>query len=96
MRHDDLHCIRSDCIPRGVAGVSLDILHRKLKQVDHHYMEATYAMAYNPIRVISLAKGAFERYYQEKQKNGHDPDTIKLPQMNLPEAAATELLQQEI
>jgi hypothetical protein len=71
-------------------------LHRNLKQVDRHYKEATYTMAYNPLRVVPLAKGAFERYCWESRKDGNDghyPNLFKLPHMNLSDSVASELLQ---
>lgn len=68
-------------------------LHRQLKKVDQHYHEAVYTMAYNPVRVVPLPEGAFERYSRKCQNNGHDPDLLTLPHMNISGTAVRELLQ---
>ena len=65
--------------------------HRKLKSVDRHYGEATYTMAYNPIRVTPLVKGAFERYLRESGRDGHDQDLQTLPHMNLTDSIIKDL-----
>ncbi|MDD5093307.1 MAG: GH3 auxin-responsive promoter family protein [Dehalococcoidia bacterium] len=71
-------------------------IHRKLKEVDGHYREAVLIMAYNPVRIIPLARGAFERYSKGKGKNGHGPELQKLPQMNLSDAVISDLLRVEM
>lgn len=59
--------------------------HRKLKTVDSHYREATYAMAYNPVRLAALPYGAFANYFQATKENGHRASQEDLPYMNLPD-----------
>jgi len=67
-------------------------LNKKLKVVDRHYGEATFVMAYNPIRVTALQNGAFERYYQQYRNNGHEPELSNLPKVNLPDSVVNDLV----
>ncbi len=68
-------------------------LHKKLKYLDSHYREAIYITAYNPVSVIPLHKGTFQRYSREKREDNNAPDLFKLQRMNLSDSVARELIQ---
>jgi len=62
----------------------------KIIDVDYRDMEAMLGM--QPVRVTLLAKGAFQSYFQEKQKEGADLAHLKPPHMNASDKAIERLL----
>jgi len=62
----------------------------KLIDVDYRDMEAMLGM--QPIRVKLLSPGTFQRYYEEKQKEGADLAHLKPPHMNAGNANIQRLL----
>ncbi len=69
------------------------LIHEQLKIVDIDYEDIDSHLELQPVKVTSLSKGTFGRYYQEKVKEGADLAWLKPPHMNAPETAIQRLLQ---
>ena len=52
-------------------------INKALKSVDRHWAEAVFTMAYNPIRVTMVPKGAFQLV--NFSRNGHEPARMNPP-----------------
>jgi len=80
--------------------IEADELERKideqLKTVDIDYRDIGGYLDLQPVRVTLVSKGTFERYYQEKVKEGADMTHLKPPHMNAPAAVIERLLQLSI
>jgi hypothetical protein len=58
------------------------LIHNNLKAIDHFYNDLEDMLEINPVQVILLSKGTFERYYFEKQAAGLDLAHLKPPHIN--------------
>ena len=65
----------------------------QLKKVDIDYRDIGSYLELQPVRVTLVSKGTFERYYQEKVKEGADMTHLKPPHMNAPAPVIERLLQ---
>jgi hypothetical protein len=54
----------------------------QLQTIDVDYRDITEQLALQPVRVTLLSPGTFQRYYEEKQKEGADLAHLKPPHMN--------------
>jgi hypothetical protein len=69
------------------------LVDEQLKVVDVDYRDIDSYLELQAVRVTVLSRGTFERYYQEKVKEGADLAHLKPPHMNAPEAVIKRLLQ---
>ncbi len=69
------------------------LVDEQLRLVDIDYQDIGSYLELQPVRVTVLSGGTFERYYQEKVKEGADMTHLKPPHMNAPEAVIQRLLQ---
>ncbi|MCP4614726.1 MAG: GH3 auxin-responsive promoter family protein, partial [Planctomycetes bacterium] len=67
-------------------------IHRKLMSVDRHYAEAVFVVGYNPVRVVPLGQGTFERYAKNNMNGRGDIDHYMPPRMNITDSIAAELM----
>ena len=58
------------------------LLHEKLKQVDPFYSDLESILNIRPLRVTCLARGTFDRFYDERQKAGLELGRLRPPHMN--------------
>jgi hypothetical protein len=65
----------------------------QLKKVDVDYQDISGYLELQPVRVKLLSKGTFERYYQEKVREGADMTHLKPPHMNAPNKVIERLLE---
>jgi len=65
----------------------------QLKKVDIDYRDIGSYLELQPVRVTLVSKGTFERYYQEKVKEGADMTHLKPPHMSAPAPVIERLLQ---
>jgi len=68
------------------------LLDEQLQVVDPDYRDIDSYLEFQPVRVMVLSQGTFERFYQEKVKEGADLAHLKPPHMNADEAIIKELL----
>lgn len=68
----------------------------KLKAVDIDYRDIGSYLDLQPVRITILEKGTFERYYQEKVREGADMTHLKPPHMNAPATVIKRLLELNI
>ena len=69
------------------------LIDEQLRIVDVDYRDLDSHLEIQPVRVTMLSRGTFERYYQEKVKEGADFAHLKPPHMNAPKAVIQRLLQ---
>lgn len=69
------------------------LIDEQLKILDVDYKDIDSYLELQPVKVTLLHKGTFERYYQEKVKEGADLAHLKPPHMNAPEAVTQRLLE---
>ncbi len=69
------------------------LIDEQLRIVDVDYRDLDSHLEIQPVRVTMLSRGTFERYYQEKVKEGADFAHLKPPHINAPEAVIQRLLQ---
>lgn len=69
------------------------LVDEQLKMVDVDYRDIDSYLELQPVRVTVLSRGTFERYYQEKVKEGVDLAHLKPPHINAPDAIIQRLLQ---
>jgi hypothetical protein len=69
------------------------LVDEQLKVVDVDYRDIDSYLGLQPVRVTVLPRGTFERYYQEKVKEGADLAHLKPPHINAPEPVIQRLLQ---
>jgi len=68
-------------------------LHRSLMRVDRHYVEATFIMAYNPLRVVPLRRGSFAVWAQCEGYGRGAAQSSLAPRMNISKVEAEALVQ---
>jgi len=69
------------------------LVDEQLKIVDVDYRDIGSYLELQPVKVTLLSQGTFERYRQEKVKEGADLAHLKPPHMNAPEPMVQRLLQ---
>ena len=69
------------------------LIDEQLKVVDTDYKDIDAYLQLQPVRVTLLLPGTFQRYTEEKRKEGADPAHLKPNHINAPEAAIERLLQ---
>jgi hypothetical protein len=72
------------------------MIDKQLKSIDPDYRDLNSYLEFQPIRITVLSQGTFERFYQEKVKEGADLAHLKPPHMNAPEAVIRQLAQLSI
>jgi len=65
----------------------------QLKVVDTDYKDIDAYLQLQPVRVTLLSPGTFQRYTEEKRREGADPAHMKPNHINAPEAVIERLLQ---
>jgi len=58
------------------------LLHAKLKEVDHFYADLESVLGIRPMRVKLLPRGTFERFYQARREQGAELGRRRPPHMN--------------
>lgn len=66
---------------------------QQLKAIDVDYKDVGTMLALQPVSVTLLSPGTFQRYYEEKQKEGADLAHLKPPHMNASDTIIQRLLQ---
>ncbi len=69
------------------------MIDEQLKTVDTDYKDIDSYLGLQPVRVTLLSPGTFQRYTEEKQKEGADLTHLKPAHINPPEAVVRRLLQ---
>ena len=69
------------------------MIDEQLKVVDTDYKDIDAYLNLQPVRVTLLSSGTFQRYTEEKAKEGADIAHLKPPHVNAPEAVIQRLLQ---
>ncbi len=69
------------------------LIDEQLKVVDVDYRDVGSYLNFQPVRVTLLSPGTFQRYIEEKQKEGADLAHMKPNHVNAPEAVIRHLLQ---
>jgi len=69
------------------------LVDEQLKSVDTDYKDLDSYLGIQPVKVTLLSGGTFDRYYQEKVKEGADLSHLKPPHMNASESLIQLLLQ---
>jgi len=69
------------------------LVDEQLRIVDVDYRDIDSYLQLQPVKVTLLLQGTFERYYQEKVKEGADLAHLKPPHINAPEPVIQRLLQ---
>jgi len=69
-----------------------EMIDQQLQAIDVDYRDVGVQLALQPIRVTLLSPGTFQRYYEEKQKEGADLAHLKPPHMNASNAIIERLL----
>ncbi|HEY87167.1 MAG TPA: GH3 auxin-responsive promoter family protein [Dehalococcoidia bacterium] len=69
------------------------VIDEQLKTVDMDYKDIASYLGLQPVRVTLLSPGTFQRYTEEKQKEGANLDHLRPPHINPQEAVVRHLLQ---
>ncbi|MFC2067032.1 GH3 auxin-responsive promoter family protein [Chloroflexota bacterium] len=69
------------------------LIDEQLKNADTDYGDLDYYLNLQPIRITMLSQGTFERYREEKVKEGADLAHLKPAHMNAPDAIIEHLLE---
>ncbi len=69
-----------------------DLLHTKLKQVDPFYSDLETMLGIRPLRVTLLRAGTFDRFYDERRKQGQELGRLRPPHMSPTEEDVQDLL----
>jgi hypothetical protein len=69
------------------------LVHEQLKVVDVDYRDIDSWLELQPVKATVLSRGTFERYHQQKVKEGADLAHLKPPHINAPDAVIERLLQ---
>lgn len=69
-----------------------NMVDEQLKIVDPDYRDVDYYLGLQPVRVTLISPGTFERYIDEKKKEGYDLAHLKPRHMNPPDADIQRLL----
>lgn len=67
-------------------------IHKQLKKVDTDYSDVESYLKLQPVRITLLSPGTFDRYIQEKRREGADLAHLKPPHINPPETVIQRLL----
>ncbi|MFC1924464.1 GH3 auxin-responsive promoter family protein [Chloroflexota bacterium] len=68
------------------------IIDEQLRIVDHDYRDINDYLNINPVKVTLLSPGTFDRYYQERVKEGADLAHLKPPHMTPPKKIIEDLI----
>jgi len=68
------------------------MIDEQLQAIDTDYKDVGKLIGLQPVRVTSLTPGTFQRYYEEKQKEGADLAHLKPPHMNASDTIIQRLL----
>ena len=74
------------------AAVLERLFHEHLRAISPLYEEAISEAETNPVIVTLLHRGSFQRYYEERHKEGADLAHLKPPRMNASDAVVQDLL----
>jgi phenylacetate-coenzyme A ligase PaaK-like adenylate-forming protein len=69
------------------------IIDQQLQDIDIDYSDLDKMLGLNPVRVTLLSSGTFQRYYEEKRREGAALAHLKPPHINAPDAVMRKLLQ---
>ena len=69
------------------------LLHEQLRSTNPQYEELVTTLITHPLRVTLLRQGTFQRYYEEKRKEGADLAHLKPTHMNASDVTIQKLLQ---
>ena len=69
------------------------MIDEQLKLIDIDYRDIEDYLKEHPIRVTLFSLGTFERYAEDKKKEGVDLAHLKPPHINPPEAVIRKLIQ---
>jgi hypothetical protein len=67
-------------------------IHKELSAIDRDYESLESMLGMQPLRVVTLPAGSFQRYYEDKQKAGAELAHLKPPHMNPSNTVIQELL----
>jgi phenylacetate-coenzyme A ligase PaaK-like adenylate-forming protein len=68
------------------------LLHKELVSISQDYKDMESMLGIQPIRVIPLPVGSFQRYYENKRASGAELAHLKPPHMNASDTVIQELL----
>jgi len=68
------------------------LIHQKLVTINPDYRDLESMLGIQPLRVMLLPQGSFQRYYKEKRKAGSDLAHLKPPHMNASDDAIQSLV----
>lgn len=74
------------------AGEVEKLVDQQLKAIDVDYRDLETMLRLQPVRVTLLSPGTFQRYYEEKHKEGADLAHLKPPHMNASDTVIQRLL----
>jgi len=69
-----------------------ELIHRRLRGIHKPYAELEDMLEVDPLRVTILPPASFDRYYQERQREGADLAHLKPPHMNASDEVINRLL----
>jgi len=69
------------------------LIDQQLKIIDVDYRDVESMLGIQPVRVTIVSPGTFQRYYEEKRKEGADLAHLKPPSMNASDTIIERLLQ---
>ena len=69
------------------------MIHQQLKDIDTDYRDIESYLELQPVRITLLSSGTFDRFIQEKRKEGADLAHLKPPHINPSEIVRQRLLQ---
>lgn len=82
--------------PRGKLQLSLEELTQRiqdnLQRLNSDYADLETLLHMNPLRVSLLPKGAYQRFYEARQREGADPAHLKPPHMSPSDRTLQQLL----
>jgi hypothetical protein len=67
-------------------------IHKELVTAYTDYRDLEEMLEIKPLRVVILARGSFQEYYQEKRRAGADLSHLKPPHMNVSDEALEDLM----
>ena len=69
------------------------LIHKELVAIDQDYRALESVLGIQPLRVITLASGSFQQYYEDRQKAGADLAHLKPAHMNPLDSVVQRLLE---
>ncbi len=72
-----------------------ELVHQKLYEISPLYREAIEEMETNPVRVVTLKPGSFQRYYDRRLSEGADLAHLKPPHINASDAVINDLIRSQ-